>query len=54
MGIGGKWPPEKMSTKANGHWAIAANEHFGQMGVWDKWWGCLGQMALKACEDWDK
>ena len=33
-----------MSTRANGHWTIGANEHFGQMGVWDKW----------ACGDWDK
>ena len=35
----------EMSTRANGHWIIGANEHFGQMGrVWDK----------RACEDWDK
>ena len=30
----GKWAPEKMSTKANGYWAIGANKQFGQMGVW--------------------
>ena len=35
--IGGKWAPGKMSTKANAHWAIEANEHFGQIGVWIKW-----------------
>ena len=34
----------KMSTRANGHWTIGVNEHFGQMSVWDKW----------ACGDWDK
>ena len=33
MGIGRKRPPGKMSIKANGLWAIGANEHFGQMGV---------------------
>ena len=44
MGIGGKWPPGKMSIRANGHSTIGANKHFGQVGVWDKW----------ACGDWDK
>ena len=50
MGIGGKWPPGKMSTKANGHWEIGANEHFGangymgQMGIEGKW--VLGQMGI--------
>ena len=50
MGIVGKWPPGKMSTKANGHCEIGANEHFGangymgQMGIEGKW--VLGQMGI--------
>ena len=44
VGFKGKWAPGKTSTRANGLWAVMANEHFGQMGVWDKW----------ACEHWDK
>ena len=34
IGIGGKWPPGKMSTTANGH--LGQMGTLGQIGIWDK------------------